>query len=376
MKIDVTADIPFGNVTDVHTGEYEGIPEIAFAAHPHGGTESLWFCFQVSIDGTPPEKLLLTLRHPDTMLGIGRGTHCRPVVRREGGDWERLEGGSACDLPDGRWTVRWEVHQPSNRFQVAFCYPYGPDEFDALLCETNGAFRADTIGVSQHGRPIQRLSNSSGDPDNPGLYITARQHSGEVPGSWVLDSMIREFADAGDRAPLVWAVPFTNIDGVIEGDYGKDPFPQDLNRAWSEPAMRHEVLVMQRDIHRWQTRCIPTLGLDLHGPGANESTGVYAFLANPALYTASHQKAMRWVSTFQRALGEYAWEEFGRVAHYSSRWSNNDSFAAYFRKRGIAVNSVETPYGMINDIVLTRERYREIGSRMAGAIMDELERQR
>ncbi|HDS74822.1 MAG TPA: hypothetical protein ENN56_04695, partial [Firmicutes bacterium] len=248
MSIRVTTDIPFGNAANVLVSDADSVPEISFTSHPHGGTESLWFCFRAIADGSPAPRLRIVLTNPDTLLGVGHGDHVHPVVRRNAdspdSDWERLPGGTVQELPDGRWNVIWDVERPGTSCDFAVCYPYGPDELATLLTDTNRAFSIDTIGVSQHGRPIPRLSNDAGSPGGKraGIFLMARQHSGETTGSWVLDGMLREFARHGDRAPLVWAIPFSNLDGVIEGDYGKDPFPWDLNRAWSSPAMRHEIL--------------------------------------------------------------------------------------------------------------------------------------
>src|SRR5690606_24228363 len=101
-------------------------------------------------------------------------------------------------------------------FDFAYCYPYGATELDALLAESNGYWRRDTFGVSPQGRPMVRLCNDYGHKENqrPGLYLLARQHSGETPGSWMLDGFLRRVAELGDAAPLVWAAPLTNIDGV------------------------------------------------------------------------------------------------------------------------------------------------------------------
>ena len=116
-----------------------------------------------------------------------------------------------------------------------------------MIQETGSFWRVDTIGVSQGGRPLLRLSNDYGRPkgERPGVFLMARQHSGEVSGAWVLDGVLRRFAELGEAAPLVWAIPLANIDSVEQGDYGKDNFPYDMNRAWGKLPMRHETLVLQ-----------------------------------------------------------------------------------------------------------------------------------
>ncbi len=376
MAIRVTTDIPFGNAADIHIGENNGVPEISFTSHPHGGTESLWFCFRANSEGAPPSRLRITLTNPDTLLGVGHGDHVYPVVKRNADssdtDWERLSAGTVQELPDGRWNVYWDIEKPGSSVDVAVCYPYGPDELSTLLADTNKAFSVDTIGVTQHGRPMLRLSNDPGSAggDRAGVFLMARQHSGETTGSWVLDGILREFARHGGKAPLAWVVPFTNLDGVIEGDYGKDPFPWDLNRAWSSPAMRHEILVIQRDADRWRKRCRPVFALDLHAPGANENAGVYAFQPDPGRATGAWQRSNQWATALRDGIGEYAWSEFDRVVHYGSRWQGSQTMQRWFEERGITALGIETPYGSIGETVLTRESYREIGARMARVIIE------
>jgi hypothetical protein len=374
MSIRVTTDIPHGNVADVEIVERDGISEVLFSAHPNGGTEALWFCFRVTIEGNEiPDTVRLTLRHPDTLLGSPRSEKVRPVIRRSDQDWERINPGLDTELPDGRWTVSWDVENPSTTLDMAFCYPYGKDELHATLRDIAGVFRPDRIGVSQGGRPMVRLSNDYGTPesDRPGIYITARQHSGETPGSWVMDGLIREMSRVGESAPLIWVVPFTNIDGVIEGDYGKDPFPWDLNRAWTASPMRHEVMVLRNDINRWRERCRPVFALDLHAPGASETEGIYGFVPDPARATVAYREVMRWFEPIAESLGEYASLNFAKVAHYATRWGTG-SVARYFESVGVPAISLETTYALIGERIITRDDYREIGARIARAIIDKL----
>jgi hypothetical protein len=293
-------------------------------------------------------------------------------VRFAGGDWERLDEPEVEELPDGRRSIAWTVEVPRDFVDVAYCYPYGRDELTSLLRETNGTWRVDPIGVSQNARPLLRLSNDYGTKgsERPGLYVIARQHSGETPGSWVLDGFLRHVATLGDAGPLVWAVPLSNIDGVDQGDYGKDNFPYDLNRAWGPAPMRHEVLVFQRDIHRWSERCRPVLGIDLHAPGGAERDGVYAFMPDPNAYPEMHDVTRKWMTTVAEALTpEYAADQYARVATYASRWDTPSFGRFFYQTLGIPALSVETPYGMIRERVLARQDYREIGRRIAEGVL-------
>lgn len=375
----VRTDIPFGNAANVRVLKAGSVTEVRFTPDPHGGPECLWFCFRVGRAQSGRSalgKLRLVLECPETMLGGGPGNF-RPVFRPVGGDWERAGAPELIDLPDGRRQAAWTFDEARSSLDFAFSYPYGRDEVDRLVQQTGRYWRVDTLGVSQGGRPLLRLSNDYGRAkgDRPGLYLLARQHSGEVSGSWVLDGVLRRLAELGDAAPLVWVVPLTNIDGVEQGDYGKDNFPYDLNRAWGNPPMRHETLVFQQDMRRWSKRCRPLAGFDFHAPGANESEGIYAFVHKSEKYPDVATQATNWAAAVGEALGpEFAAAKFTRSGDYNSRW-NTPRFGGYCQEDlKIPGVSLETPYAIIQKNVMTREKYQEAGRRIANAIVEYVKR--
>lgn len=374
MSYQIDTSIPGGNACDIQVLESEEMPEIRFASDPKGGTESLWFCFRIV--GTGAGQIRLTWKHVNNTLGAPEPEGFSPVVRRAGQDWQRIGPGEAIELADGRRWATWIVDAPAGHMDVAFCFPYWLLELDRLVDETHGYWTLDTIGVSQGGRPLLRLSNAPGREGDvtPGLYLLARQHAGETPGSWVLDGFLRRIAHDRTGKLLVWAVPFADTDGVAEGAYGKDRFPQDLNRAWGQPPMRHEVLVYARDMERWASRCTPWLALDFHAPGSSERSGVYAFLSIGEADDQRKDILNLWAGRFAGALGaELAASSFGRIGNYPSRWNRADTYSRRGWDTGVeCALSFETPYGFIGTQVLTRETYREIGSRLAGCVLANL----
>ena len=374
MSLKVLTRVQYGNAAAAEVIESGDVPEVRFAADPNEGPESLWFCFRLQETEPNPErqtKVRLVLRHFDNMLGAGSPADCLPVCQTTGQGWVRLKHGEEQRLPDGRRNVTWLINHPNPWTDIAFCYPYGHQDVDALVARSKDYWQRDTIGLSQGGRSIVRLSNSYGSTGNnqPGIYLIARQHSGETPGSWVLDGLLQHVATIRKAAYVVWAVPLAGIDGVMRGDYGKDSFPYDLNRAWGEPPMRHEALVIRRDIQRWKERCRPALALDLHAPGACEKDGVYAFVPDAEANEPLAAECAKWANTLQNELkAEYAAADFRRVARYPSRWTTPD-FASYMRRDlGVCALSLETPYAMAGNTVLTQKIYREIGRRLADAI--------
>lgn len=375
MPLEVSDRVPYGNVADVQIAKRPGEYEVSFAAHPHGGPECLWFCFRIRRVGVrDPERsrLRLVLKYSENMLGGNNPATLRPVARGLNGQWERLAPGSAEALPDGRRNVVWNLQAPDPVLDIAFCYPYGPPELAALLEDCGGTWQSDTIGVSPNGRPIVRLSNRYGEPEGtePGVYLISRQHSAETTGSWVLDGLLRELAAHGDAAPLVWVIPFANIDGVMQGDYGKDNFPYDLNRAWGPVPMRHESLLIQRDMQRWAQRCRPLLAADFHSPGGCESDGIYCFLVHPKHAPEQYDKTLKWTGAVRSAMADkYASDNFERTADYASRWETPNFTRSAADAFQIAAFSMETPYGQSRDLVLTTEHYREAGAQTARGLL-------
>lgn len=383
MALRISTDLPYGNAADT---AIRNDTDVEFSASPHGGMEALWFCFRVVGDGSGNGQIRLILKNPQNTLAGAPWSKFRPVIRTPKSDWERLPHGTLEDLPDGRVQVVWPVERPTQWLDVAFCYPYGVPQIEALIVDTGSYWRNDTVGVSSKERQIVRLSNAYGSPDNgkPGVYIVARQHAGETPGSWMLDGILRHLATQPDSTPLIWCVPLVNIDGIEEGDYGKDPHPIDLNKAWQRPfrqSMRYEIQCLERDIALWTGRCNPVLGLDFHAPGGTESDGIYAYIPNQFHLREAHSQSAVWAEKFRVALEpDYAAPEFTRTTsaqNYFSRWGSPevcDRFSEYmWKEHSVAVVSTETPYAMCGNILMTRERYQEAGALMATALLEAIQ---
>ena len=368
----VDSSIRCGNACDVQVSVDADIVEVSFAPDPHGGPECMWFCFRlVPVAPTQARQVRLVLKNVQNMLGGNQPGNIRPVVRPAGSDWRRLDAPSVIELPDGRYNAAWMLEAPQRPLDVALCYPYDLTDLHALLRRMQGRLLGDVIGVSQKARPILRLSNSYGNAGDsrPGIYVVARQHAGETPGSWVLDGFLEHIATLGPQAPLVWAVPLADIDGVEEGNYGKDHFPYDLNRAWGNPPMRHEVLVIKRDIERWKKRCRPVLGIDLHAPGACEAEGIYAYVPDPRCLPGIHQQTTRWTQHAAEVLtGRFAAPDFARVAEYPSRWESPHFTGCFWSQHELPAFALETPYALTGGGVLSREDYQEAGRRLAVGI--------
>ena len=371
----ISTDIPHGNAANAKVVFEDGVPTVQFAAHPHGGTETLWWCFRLwrdEGDGEDASIVRLAWRHFDNCLGLSSHSAplVHPVVRRDHGPWERLPGGQVRDPGNGCPVVFWETEAPAQWLEAAFCFPHGLEQVEVFAHKAG--WHCDAIGISSHGRELIRVANDYGAADRarPGIYCVAHQHASEMSGAWALQGFLEEMARQGAAAPLVWSAPLVNVDGVVEGDYGKDPFPWDLNRAWGQPPMRAEALVCMRDIERWRSRCRPVLCLDFHSPGGAEHEGVYTFLFDPQINSETYAMGEDWSDAISGELADLAAVNFKRVATYPSRFKTDQhsTFSKFYCQDTLLGMTFEVPYHRIAERLLSVDDYLEIGRRMAVAV--------
>jgi hypothetical protein len=363
-----------GVVLDIRGTRGEWVVE--FMSEPRNGTERLWF--NLECIGAGGRKVRFVWLNAHLCLGTGSAeamANVRPVVRLGDGDWQRVNGVEVHERPLGGHFLAFTTPAPCPRVQAAFCYPYGPDDLKTTLRATKGFWEVATIGLTGKGRELLRLHAPADRrrPGRPGVYIVARQHAGEVPGTWVLDGILRAVAREHSPGRLRriewWAVPFVDLDGVVEGNYGKDCFPIDFNRSWAEMPMRPEVGAIQQDMRYFADRRSRRLILDLHGPGGGE-TRVYMMHPRKNAPKAQREAAQSLKERICEQIPEQPPERLGVVPRYGVRWDWRHSLSSWAwagLNRTLGV-TIETAYQPMNDGRWSdRDDYREIGRRIANA---------
>lgn len=379
MSLSVTTKIPYGNADDILIEEEKDSATVYFAASPCDGEQSLWFCFRIK-SNKKLKYIKLVLKHPYNMLmGSCELSNILPVVKKDNDTWQRIEQTYQFQtLPDGRYYISWVLKNPGKINDIALCYPYGITDVDSLVKDSKGYLKKDIIGLSTENRPLLRLSNDYSYPGEkkPGIYIVSRQHSGETPGSWVLDGFLRCLMNLKTSDIIVWAIPLSNIDGIEKGRYGKNYFPHDLNRSWGLQTLRHENLVIQRDIARWKERCTPVLGLDFHAPGGAEGDGAYFYTHAKETSPQIKIKENSWIKIISAKIGNtYLYSNLKKISKPEGNFKNLTAltFVDYFSfVLKIPALCLETPYGISKKRILTEKDYRTIGEKIALAIMEEI----
>ncbi len=85
---------------------------------------------------------------------------------------------------------------------------------------------------------LLQIYSESEDRNKKAIVVMGRQHAGETPSSFVLQSIIEELLSATQENEFLLAkynfyiFPMVNVDGVSLGNYRCNFFGFDLNRCW------------------------------------------------------------------------------------------------------------------------------------------------
>jgi hypothetical protein len=103
------------------------------------------------------------------------------------------------------------------------------------------------------------------------VWLTARHHAGEVPGSYVLEGLLQEVLRHPRwlQALTLHVAPAMDVDGVAEGWYGKERAPRDYNRDYCSRPCRPEVAALMAAAEECGRADVM---LDLHAPAPGDAS--------------------------------------------------------------------------------------------------------
>ncbi len=373
--VTLRTDFPGGNGTLLRSeSDAEGETVWVIADSKAGEPQPLWF--HVRIEGARGPRVRCVLANAQQCLGnVFRWKDNFLVVREGEGPWRRAGQARVETNEHLVPEMVCDIETTGGPLEVAFCFPYQQEQLNEAIAISE-RWKSGTIGYSRQGREITRIYNDLGDGhrSKPGVYLVARQHSGETPGSWVLDGIIRHLASlpaAQADKMCWWAVPFADPDGAAEGYYGKDQYPHDLNRSWNQPPARAEVFAIQKDLQRFGNRCTPAALIDLHAP-AHHERGCYFYASRTPerLSEVTLRLAHRFIERLpERLRGE---ETFRYSGVMQTSAQAGESFTKYVMNRlGYPALTLECSYqGPSGSSPYTIEDYRFIGKTLADTIYE------
>jgi hypothetical protein len=163
----------------------------------------------------------------------------------------------------------------ANETKVYFAHDmlYHPDRFFAFAAERG--ITTNEWCKSKRGRTVPYFSLGNGDRK---IVLTARHHACESTGSYVLEGVLDELLCSPLENTEILCVPFVDLDGVLDGDQGKERAPFDHNRDYKEgqPSIYPETAAIRK--YTQENGC--QYAFDFHSPWHVGGSNDHAFIVH------------------------------------------------------------------------------------------------
>ena len=159
------------------------------------------------------------------------------------------------------------VYDGTRGNRVRFCngMQYLQSDLEVFLKrhEGNPRLKKSVLTHSRQGRPAELLHVDSGaGPAQHRLFFTARHHCGEMMANYAMEGILEFFLENSEPYEI-YAVPFTDKDGVENGDQGKNRYPHDHAGDYGDEPLYPEVAANMKLVKEWK----PDFVMDMHCPG-------------------------------------------------------------------------------------------------------------
>jgi hypothetical protein len=359
-------DFPGGNIV------VDAIEEDTVSVHQDlRDTQGDWFYWYFRVRGAAARTLTFRFTKGN-VLGV-RG----PAVSTDHARTWKWLGKSAVTGRSFRYTF------PRDAKEVRFCFtmPYLESDLREFLSHHAGNphLRTDVLCKTRKGRDVEllRLGRLDGDCQHR-VLITCRHHACETMASYALEGIMEAILAETDEAR--WfrenveflILPFTDKDGVEEGDQGKNRKPHDHNRDYADGSVYPSVRALKQLVPKWSGGRL-RVALDLHCPWirGQHNEDIY-FVGAPAPENWEQIKRLSEILEDVR-IGPLPFDSKNDLP-FGKAW-NTDTGPLWTFSRwacelpGIAAaGGLELPYANASGIAVTAETARAFGHDLALAL--------
>lgn len=308
-----------------------------------------WFYFAFCVEGAEGKELNFHFKQNNRLGYFG------PAVSHDLKNWKWLNN------VNGE-SFTYKFGKTENKVFFAHSMLYHPERFLHLADELKLSIKE--LCKSRKGRSVPSVQFGDG---NKSIILTARHHACESTGSYVLEGVLREFAERPVDDVKILCVPFVDYDGVTDGDQGKARYPHDHNRDYNDESIYPETSAIRE--YADKNGC--NYGFDFHSPWHKGGENDNIFIVRNSI-----EKLER-IERFSRILEK---EITADSMKYSSAndhppmttWNKQPNFSFGYtmmhRKECDLALSLETAYFGTADDKISAEKMIEFGRCYAKAI--------
>jgi hypothetical protein len=311
-----------------------------------------------------------------------------PAVSTDGGKiWQWLY---YTPNPDGS-SFEYSFNKNEKEVRFSMCVPYLHSDFKDFFApyRDHPFVSTGSLSLSRKGRKIERiLIKDPGITQKYRILLTARHHSCEAMASYALEGII-ESVLTGEEESMLWLrenaafyiVPFMDIDGVEDGDQGKNRKPWDHLADYAAESIYKSTGALREQFPEW-AGSDPVMALDLHCPGLRGKWGetIYIVEAADRVVAAEQRKFLddlKKVNTGELKLHpEKSLIEYGTAWNKSSGGGKNLGFREWVSRmdHSLVAATLEIAYSNNNGQKVTPDNARLLGKDLANAIARYLRR--
>jgi len=301
--------------------------------------------------------------------------------------------GPACSVDQGRtwkWLGKTAVNKNSFTFDfhehndVRFCFaiPYQQKDLERFLqkYESSPLLRREQLCQTKKGRDVWRLhlGNPDQQPDHR-VIITARHHACEMIASYTVEGLMAAVLSDNETGQYfqnhvdLLVIPIVDLDGVEDGDQGKNRKPRDHNRDYIDKSVHPEVQAIRNFIPKWSLGKLH-FGLDVHNPyiSGNYNEQIYLVEKGGKFAETAREFGLILQKVRSGPLPYRADDNlpFGTGWNTANNYKQGMPFGKWISLQpGIKfAATIEIPYANVRGITVTAESARAFGHDLAQAI--------
>jgi hypothetical protein len=258
----------------------------------NGDRIECWFFFQLTGFRT---DTILTVNLPF----VNHHHTPDPLLVKENGEWKRT------GAVNFGFYKQYQIQPQSDTITIATGIPY---TYSQLLVKLESLKEypicsISTLIASEKGRniPLVTITNPNIVDKKGSVLITARQHAFESPASHFMEGLLNFLVGDSEEAAIlrdnymIFVVPMVDVDQVAEGGTGKDQFPVDFNRDWTNKAHWTAVKAIQKLAGEIDSQWPLTFFLDIHSPFPISTISSHYYVS----YTEGSEKFIKLRNFFQ-----------------------------------------------------------------------------
>lgn len=331
-------------------------------------TKTNWFYWCFAINKAEGRTITIMLTKPNLLTVKG------PAFSVDGGShWSWLNA-------QAQWVNSFSYTFKSNeevRFSMGM--PYTQKQFQQFIQPylKSKFVRLDTLAPTKSGRRIERLTlKQNNSIVKYKVLITARHHCCEMMANYEIEGIIKQILNDDWLKNNVefCIIPFMDVDGVENGDQGKNRYPRDHGKDYDNTSIYASTAALRSWIPNWAENKL-AITMDLHCPGikGNDHECISIVGSSNEIFAVQEKLFCNLLKTCNK--GEL---KISKKIYYpfNTGWNTNNSsrdglsFSGWAKSlEGVKLTcSVEFPYGTNEGQTITQENARAFGTDLTQAI--------